>query len=29
MNRSRGWIIKQALSAWPAQEEDRERLWQT
>ncbi|MGL4860313.1 MAG: CopG family ribbon-helix-helix protein [Enterobacteriaceae bacterium] len=24
--RSRGWIIKQALSAWIAQEEERDRL---
>lgn len=26
MERSRGWIIKQALSAWVAQEEERDRL---
>lgn len=26
LERSRGWIIKQALSAWIAQEEERERL---
>ena len=24
--RSRGWIVKQALSAWIEQEEDRQRL---
>jgi predicted transcriptional regulator len=24
--RSRGWIVKQALSAWIAQEEERDRL---
>jgi len=28
LERSRGWIIKQALSAWIAQEEDRDRLTQ-
>lgn len=28
LERSRGWIIKQALSAWIAQEEERERLTQ-
>ncbi len=26
LDRSRGWIIKQALSAWINQEEERERL---
>ncbi len=26
LKRSRGWIMKQALSAWLAQEEERERL---
>ncbi len=26
LERSRGWIIKQALSAWLAQEEERDRL---
>lgn len=26
LERSRGWIMKQALSAWLSQEEDRERL---
>lgn len=26
LERSRGWIMKQALSAWIAQEEDRDRL---
>ena len=26
LDRSRGWIIKQALSAWIAQEEERDRL---
>ncbi|WP_256221224.1 CopG family ribbon-helix-helix protein, partial [Salmonella enterica] len=26
LERSRGWIIKQALSAWLAQEEERNRL---
>ena len=26
LERSRGWIIKQALSAWIAQEEERRRL---
>jgi predicted transcriptional regulator len=26
MERSRGWIIKQALSAWIEQEEERRRL---
>lgn len=26
LERSRGWIIKQALSAWLEQEEERERL---
>jgi predicted transcriptional regulator len=26
LDRSRGWIIKQALSAWVDQEEERERL---
>jgi predicted transcriptional regulator len=28
LERSRGWIIKQALSAWIDQEEERERLTQ-
>lgn len=28
LERSRGWVIKQALSAWIAQEEDRDRLTQ-
>lgn len=28
LERSRGWIIKQALSAWVAQEEERDRLTQ-
>uniref|UniRef100_UPI0036DACD60 CopG family ribbon-helix-helix protein n=1 Tax=Photorhabdus sp. RM322S TaxID=3342825 RepID=UPI0036DACD60 len=28
LDRSRGWIMKQALSAWIAQEEDRDRLTQ-
>lgn len=28
LERSRGWIMKQALSAWIAQEEDRDRLTQ-
>jgi predicted transcriptional regulator len=28
LERSRGWIIKQALAAWIAQEEARERLTQ-
>ncbi|EPC4037406.1 CopG family ribbon-helix-helix protein [Aeromonas salmonicida] len=28
LERSRGWIMKQALSAWLAQEEDRDRLTQ-
>lgn len=28
LERSRGWILKQALSAWIAQEEDRDRLTQ-
>jgi predicted transcriptional regulator len=28
MERSRAWIIKQALSAWLEQEEERERLTQ-
>ena len=28
LERSRGWIIKQALSAWLAQEEERDRLTQ-
>jgi len=28
LERSRGWIMKQALSAWIAQEEERERLTQ-
>lgn len=26
LERSRGWIVKQALSAWIAQEEERRRL---
>jgi predicted transcriptional regulator len=26
LERSRGWIIKQALSSWIAQEEERDRL---
>ncbi|TAN28809.1 MAG: ribbon-helix-helix protein, CopG family [Castellaniella sp.] len=26
LERSRGWIVKQALSAWVAQEEERDRL---
>lgn len=26
LERSRGWIVKQALSAWVAQEEERNRL---
>lgn len=26
LERSRGWIVKQALSAWVGQEEDRRRL---
>ncbi|MBI5484769.1 MAG: ribbon-helix-helix protein, CopG family [Deltaproteobacteria bacterium] len=26
MDRSRGWIVKQALSAWISQEEERRRL---
>ena len=26
LERSRGWIVKQALSAWIAQEEERSRL---
>jgi predicted transcriptional regulator len=26
LDRSRGWIVKQALSAWLAQEEERHRL---
>lgn len=26
LERSRGWIVKQALSAWVAQEEERSRL---
>ena len=26
LERSRGWVIKQALSAWLAQEEERNRL---
>lgn len=26
LDRSRGWIMKQALSTWLNQEEDRERL---
>jgi predicted transcriptional regulator len=28
LERSRSWIIKQALSAWIAQEEERDRLTQ-
>ena len=28
MERSRGWIMKEALSAWVAQEEERDRLTQ-
>ena len=28
LERSRGWIMKQALAAWIAQEEDRDRLTQ-
>lgn len=28
LERSRGWIMKQALSAWLAQEEERDRLTQ-
>lgn len=28
LERSRGWIMKQALSAWIAHEEDRDRLTQ-
>ncbi|MCV6905302.1 MAG: ribbon-helix-helix domain-containing protein [Achromobacter xylosoxidans] len=28
LKRSRGWIVKQALSAWIAQEEERDRLTQ-
>ncbi|MDR2241015.1 MAG: ribbon-helix-helix domain-containing protein [Zoogloeaceae bacterium] len=28
LERSRGWIMKQALSAWIAQEEERDRLTQ-
>ena len=28
LERSRGWIVKQALSAWIAQEEERDRLTQ-
>ncbi len=28
LERSRGWIMKQALSAWVAQEEERDRLTQ-
>lgn len=28
LGRSRGWIMKQALSAWIAQEEERDRLTQ-
>ncbi len=28
IERSRGWIMKQALSAWIAQEEERDRLTQ-
>lgn len=28
LDRSRGWIMKQALSAWIAQEEERDRLTQ-
>lgn len=26
LERSRGWVMKQALSAWIAQEEERDRL---
>jgi len=26
LERSRGWIVKQALTAWIAQEEERQRL---
>ncbi|AHC48465.1 CopG family ribbon-helix-helix protein [Achromobacter xylosoxidans] len=26
LDRSRGWIVKQALSAWIAQEEERDKL---
>lgn len=26
LDRSRGWVVKQALSAWVEQEEDRQRL---
>lgn len=26
LDRSRGWVVKQALSAWLAQEEERDRL---
>ncbi len=28
LDRSRGWILKQALSAWIAQEEERDKLTQ-
>ena len=28
LERSRGWIVKQALSAWVAQEEEHDRLTQ-
>lgn len=28
LERSRGWIMKQALSAWVAQEEEKDRLTQ-
>ncbi|MDX2104171.1 MAG: ribbon-helix-helix protein, CopG family [Alphaproteobacteria bacterium] len=28
LDRSRGWVMKQALSAWIAQEEERDRLTQ-
>lgn len=28
LDRSRGWIVKQALSAWVAQEEERDKLTQ-
>lgn len=28
LERSRGWVMKQALSAWVAQEEERDRLTQ-
>jgi len=28
LERSRGWIMKQALGAWVAQEEERDRLTQ-